>query len=365
MPNLTDAWFADRVVGSGGKLIYVDRGDYPGPLAPGDPILAPVGGPVGGPDDGPLPGPASPPTPSPKAPDPPWDPPPDPKWYTDLFNGVGFDGSTFIRSLPHPSLHSQGFTLSCWLSFNPLLDPTDFTPSLTQGILFQTKLDAPDGYAVAVAPGFIFVDGYDVGDASTGGPGGPSAIATGAAFPSHWAHFMCSAKIIGQDVLNPAPSFSALSFVRFQVYVNDTAYLDTILQTADHFDATYLDMSGTDDSLGGGAYDANNIGDHYNTSSGSPTYPTTGGIKCGMTEFWLDWGNTLDWSIKANRELFHITDGSRFIPRNLGKTGSRPLDRTPTIYMTGDKDDFPYNRAAGNALGTVQGALINVNDAFA
>jgi hypothetical protein len=72
-----------------------------------------------------------------------------------------------------------------------------------------------------------------------------------------------------------------------------------------------------------------------------------------MADVWLGAGQSLDLSIVANRRKFITFDRK---PVDLGRQGKTPTGMRPTIFFSGDVDQFPDNRGTGGAF-TLVGSL--------
>ena len=68
-----------------------------------------------------------------------------------------------------------------------------------------------------------------------------------------------------------------------------------------------------------------------------------------MAEFWFTAHTYIDFSVAANRALFHVQDPLSvvdFYPANLGPTGAA-VGVTPDIYLSGGPKGWTVNRAKG------------------
>ena len=74
-----------------------------------------------------------------------------------------------------------------------------------------------------------------------------------------------------------------------------------------------------------------------------------------MADFWLGVGQSLDLSIVANRRKFISFDKK---PVELGQQGKMPTGTRPTIFFSGDVEQFPDNRGTGGPF-TMLGSLSN------
>lgn len=141
-------------------------------------------------------------------------------------------------------------------------------------------------------------------------------------------------------------NFAARSKV-FQLYYGDTAIaLAEITDASAAFNVSYSQAStGSEFWAVGG------------TSAGS-TATFDAGIYACLAEFWFAPGQFIDFTIPANRLLFHTAAGA---PQNLGSTGSTPTGTPPAVYLSlpfndGTSSDFAINRAGGSNL-TIASAL--------
>lgn len=74
-----------------------------------------------------------------------------------------------------------------------------------------------------------------------------------------------------------------------------------------------------------------------------------------MADVWLGAGQSLDLSIVANRRKFITFDKK---PVELGRQGKTPTGIRPTIFFSGDVEQFPDNRGTGGPF-TLVGSLSN------
>lgn len=366
MPALTGAWFADRARGQG-RLVVTNVAGAAQPASPSP--LSPVVGPSGVPSPAPT-GPSLPPggtTPLPA----PGTPLPGTPILTVGMTGVGFTGSVLLNNFVPKSGLVSGASFSCWVDYNPLLS-SSFTPDLDYGALLFTDGTSTTGCQWIVAPTFVTMGQLETSTYADLVIGGThqTGVLTGASFPPHWCHFMCSVEAIGTQTVSPYTSL--MTIYRAIAYINDTKLLDTRIYTDPNYANTtvesLIDDTGTvaqnagftvglTATSAGGVLDDPSISGYF-AKANSP-------LRAGITEYWAYFGTAIDWTQEANRLKFHNTDGTIYIPCDLGNNGADPLGKPPTVYLTGDATDFLFNRATANeAVSAVGGSLIDVFDGF-
>ena len=82
---------------------------------------------------------------------------------------------------------------------------------------------------------------------------------------------------------------------------------------------------------------------------------TSGGLplRADIAEFYLAFGQYLDFSNSSNRRKFIDSDG---YPVSLGSDGSTPTGVAPTVYLSGQSTTFATNKGTGGGM-TTNGSL--------
>lgn len=358
MPNLKDAWFADRAKGMS-RPVLSNTGT-------GNPtILFPGSGPTGIPSTGNPPSPVTnPPVLNPTTPLP--QPGGPIVAGAPEMVGVGFTGTEYIHSYLGVAAGVSAASLSVWLDYNSLLP--GISPDPLAGTIFAANgngLNADQACLWGVTPTFVTMSELETITYPTLiiGAAQQAGCLLGASYPSHWAHLMVSVKSI--DTFTISPFVEVITSYQVVAYLNDIALVNTIIYTDPNFsNTTQLALIDGTDTASDPLYIGRGSGYLSDPSISAYLTKANGYLIAGMAELWVRLGTFIDWSVKDNRELFHVTNGSTYMPCDLGKTGARPLGFSPTIYCSGDHTNFPYNRATGNLLGTVVGTLIDVKDGF-
>lgn len=67
----------------------------------------------------------------------------------------------------------------------------------------------------------------------------------------------------------------------------------------------------------------------------------------GIADLWMALGVYIDFSVEANRRKFISATGK---PVDLGLDGSNPIGVKPTLFLSGDIDDWHVNKGDGDGL---------------
>lgn len=344
LPSLTSAWFADRAPGAG-KLLIVNG------------VTTGVNGVValGQPGSG---GSSTPPTSYPPALPAPGSviPPPgssDRSGYLIVFAAsTGFNGSSQLSIPTHTDAKTWSF--SVWLNYG--VDNTlGFVPDFNLGSIIIPANGATATYAGTSA--------FEL-DPSLSGDSGPRVLGlvnsthNSVTYPADgttgrgFFHLMASAKVSGSD--------SGTITERVQCYINDSEVFDTTQSVAGSGGSKLVTYPFSATGLGGTA----------NMGIGGVNGPDVGtDVYVAMNELWEAPGQYIDWSVRANRYKFHISDGfagsafQTFAPCSLGPTGALPTGTKPRLYLSGGPINFIKNRAnAGATLTLLGSALVLVDD---
>ena len=351
MPNILDAWMADRARGAG-KVVYataatpstavgigglIGAGTSSPPAGPAAPVLMPAGTlipPVGSAERA--------------------------QFFLAFNEAVGFDGNTALHGwAATPS--SKSFSMFLFVNYG-VMNIVGFTPNPNQGYFYEAdyQLFPDDTFpSVAVFAGTSGTNppsGLLVGTSSGGGPSSTPSLTwpEDLGLSTGWIPVMFSMKITG-----PSSGHA-------QIYAAETALFDGATTTNDGT-SPFSFARDVDDSGNFMKW----IGGNGLSSPDSPSYVNNNGAVVAMTQLVVYEGHYIDWSNPATRHSFFTYDPFDLVPVyapvDIGKNGAKAIGRRPTIYLTGGPTDFLYNRAQGNLKLTqytanLSNGLISIDD---
>lgn len=266
-------------------------------------------------------------------------------------NAVGFDGNSALGPFALAP-NSRVYSCSFWLNYGVSNIP-GFTPNPNNQLYMFRPCDAIDTNSPifvdtqnGAVPGLAIAGYINTGIASYTYPSDrePSA---------GWVHVMLKIKMLSAIYSDFLLTTSVTEHV--QGYINDTTVFDQVLISTiggDH-SAVQYGFNSRDTYPPTGAC----IGDNSTGIANNNFYGA-------VAEFWDAPGQDIDWSLFANRRLFHTTNvaGNLYGPVDLGPDGSRPTGVKPRTYLSGPPSLFVNNRADGTALTLIGDALISVDD---
>ena len=396
MPDLKDAWMADRVPGLG-KTFSGGMGGAGGANPVSGIIAAGVTG--------------TPPASFPALPEPTtgkFMPPPGssdrPNFFAAFKNATGFDGNTFLSGLPTASDGTE-FSMSVWANFGVNNVP-GFTPTPLQGCFYRSNGQQADdnggftslqvlpgmahgdrvnnalnGYVDYATRGSFSFDGLGYGPISgpalqfqSGGSGALLSNGIRAAntyngvidninYPGDgsagggWVHLMYACQI------NPSTGEGTTVLV-----INDTIL--TSINIAAPSSPLRFSIADGSHLVGAISVDTkNSVGANVDYDGAGATTPQNRfGLYAAVAEMWVAPNRFIDWRVEANRYKFHASDAGwglanvTYVPVDIGSNGARPFGFLPLLYLTGGPSQFVFNRANRSTL-TVNGhALVAIDD---
>lgn len=323
MPNLVDNWTVDRSPGQGKTLIVGG-------------VRTPIGGlvGVGGTGTPPVTGPTLFTLPAAGTVIPPSTGTGSRASYFPTFAAaVAFDGQTALYGWP-AGTDSPNFAMAAFVNFG-INSIVGYTPNPLQGSLYGQNANSPPSYSyfnTFPSPlGGLYMNTFYSGAFDTGAITWPSDGTTNAG----WVQLFMSFK---------ANAVSSKDWA--QVVINDTVLFNGyVAQSEGAYTIGYSHPT-----------IASVVKQYIGGDGGNESGTMTDGFKGGVSELWIAQSKFVDWSIKANRDRFRVSDalpiGSAFkvyAPCDIGTAGQKPFGYKPTLYLSGGPSSFVYNRANANA----------------
>lgn len=236
--------------------------------------------------------------------------------------GVYFNGFSALFNLLPPTKTMGKYSMSCWLYV--LAD---------QGVLFGTNLGPPGVPAYGVEQESI------VGQLSS--------------------RFNCfrsngSDQVVGNGLLNVGLGGTWVNLLMSFDASNSNAQCWITENFIDNTGVTNF-LQDTTVPVGTLAIGGRSYVQRSGASSGIPylfaggsQVPQGDGLLAGMAEFWFKAGTYIDFSVAANRALFHTSDlgaTAQYYPTNLGTRGEAVTGSVPDIYLSGGPKGWTVNRA--------------------
>ena len=336
MPNILDAWMADRARGAG-KVVYATAATPSTAVGIGGLIGAGTSSPPAGPSSLILPeaGTLIPPRGSADR----------SSYFIGLEAAVGFDGNTALHGWA-PTPAATSFSMFVFLNYG-VMNIVGFIPNPLQGCFYSAGYSAsptftdPNAISLfASTTGTNPSSSINVLSGEAGGP--PAASLPSITWPedlglsSGWIPVMFSYKLV-----SPTSAHA-------QIVVADTVLYNNSFASSSGYPPYEFSFNHDLDDTGNFM---KWIGDNGSSSNGAPSYVNNDGAVVAMTQLVVYEGHYIDWSNPATRYKFFTYDSFDLVPTytpvDIGKNGSKAIGKRPTLYLAGGPTDFLYNRAQG------------------